>query len=111
MMDNDNDLCWVKYVRRVQLEKNTTYHSTIGITPFQSLFNRKPSFDLSDLGIPSELASEIHDEADLEKVIDEINTNDRSYMESHSTNIISSETVPDFDLTLVNEVECHSNLS
>ena len=104
MRDNDNDLCWVKYVRRVQLEKNTTYHSTIGMTPFEALFNRKPSFGLSDLG-PSEHASEIHDEADLEKVIDEINNPDRSNMESNSTNIISSETVPDFDLTPVNEVE------
>ena len=105
MRDNDNDLCWVKYVRRIQLEKNTTYHSTIGMTPFEALFNRKPSFGLSDLGIPSELASEIYDEADLEKVIDEINTPDRSNMESNSTNIISSETVPYFDLTPVNEVE------
>ena len=105
MRDNDKDLCWVKYVRRIQLEKNTTYHSTIGITPFEALFNRKPSFGLSDLGIPSELASEIRDVADLEKFIDEINNPDRSNMESNSTNIISSETVPDFDLTPVNEVE------
>ena len=101
MRDNDNDLCWVKYVRCVQLGNNTTYHSTIGMTPFEALFNRKPSFGLSDLGIPSE----IYDEADLEKVIDEINNPDRSNMESKSTNIISSETVPDFDLTPVNEVE------
>ena len=105
MRDNDNDLCWVKYVRRVQLEKNTTYHSTIGMTPFEALFNRKLSFGLSDLGIPSELTSEIHDEVDLEKVIDEINNPDRSNMEPNSTNIISSETVPDFDLTPANEVE------
>ena len=81
------------------------YHSTIGKTPFEALFNRKPSFGLSDLGIPSELASEIHDEADLVKVIDEINPPDRSNMQSNSTNIISIETVPDFDLTPVNEVE------
>ncbi|KAI6646071.1 hypothetical protein LOD99_9519 [Oopsacas minuta] len=70
-----------------------------------SFFNRKPSFGLSDLEIQSELASEIHDEADLENVIDEINNPDRSYMQSNGTNIISSETVPDFDLTPVDEVE------
>ena len=40
---------------------------------------------------------EIHDEADLKKVIDEINNPDRRNMEQNSTNIISSETVPDFD--------------
>ena len=68
MRDNSNDLCWVKYVRRVQLEKNTTYHSTISMTPFF-----KPSFGFSDFGIPSELSSQIHDEEDLERVIDEIN--------------------------------------
>ena len=32
MRDNSNDLYWVKYVRRVQLEKNT-----IGMTPFEAL--------------------------------------------------------------------------
>ena len=86
-MDNDNNLCLVKYVWIVQLEKNTTYHPTIGMTPLEALFNRKPSFGLSDLGIPSELALEIHDEADLEKVIDEIHIPDRSYMESNSTTL------------------------
>ena len=54
---------------RVKLEKETTYHSAIGIAPFEALFNRKPSFGFSDLGIPSELASEIHDEADLIKLL------------------------------------------
>ena len=48
MRDNSNDLCLVKYVRRVQLEKNITYHSTIGMTPFEALYNRKLSFGLSD---------------------------------------------------------------
>ena len=36
------------------------------MTPFEALFDRKPSFGPS---IPSELASEIHDEADLEKLL------------------------------------------
>ena len=106
MRDNNNDLCWVKHVRRVQLEKNTTYHSTIGMTPFEALFNRKPSFGLSDMGIPSELASEIYDEDDLERVIEEINNPDHSSnMESNNTDIISSDSVPGLDLTSVNEVE------
>ena len=48
MRENCNDLCWVKYLSRVEFEKNTTYYSTIGITPFEALFNRKPSFSLSD---------------------------------------------------------------
>ena len=73
MRDNSNDLCWVKYVRRLQIEKNTTFHSTIGMTPYEALYNRKQSFGLSDLGIPIELALEIHDEEDLERIIDEIN--------------------------------------
>ena len=33
MRENANDLCWVKYVRPVHLEKNKTYHSTCGIRP------------------------------------------------------------------------------
>ena len=43
------------------------------MTPFEALYNSKPSFGLSDFGIPSELASQFHDEEDLERVIDEIN--------------------------------------
>ena len=110
MRDNSNDLCWVKYVRRVQLEKNTTYHSTIGMTPFEALYNRKPSFGLSDLGIPSELASQIHDEEDLERVIDEINNPPNSEIPfinellSDANNIPSSDIIEDTDLTL-HEVE------
>ena len=73
MRDNSNDLGWVKYVRRLQIEKNTTFHSTIGMTPYEALYNRKPSFGLSDLGILIELASEINEEEDLERIIDEIN--------------------------------------
>ena len=73
MRENCNDLCWVKYLPRVQFEKNTIHHSTIGITPYEALFHHKPSFGLSDLGIPSEIASDIHTEQDLECVIDEIN--------------------------------------
>ena len=36
--------------RRPQIEKNTTSHSTIGMTPYEALYNR---------GIPVELALEI----------------------------------------------------
>ena len=71
---------------------------------FKALFDRKPSFGLSNLGIQSELALKIHDEADMEKVIHEIKNPDRSYTELNSTNIISSETVPDYALIPVNEV-------
>ena len=73
MRDNSNDLGWGKYVRPLQIEKNTTFHSTIGMTPYEALYNRKPSFGISDLGIPIELASEINEEEDLERIIDEIN--------------------------------------
>ena len=71
MWENCNDLCG--YLPRFQFEKNTIHHSTIGITPYGALFHHKPSFGLSDLGIPSEIASDIHTEQDLECVIDEIN--------------------------------------
>ena len=58
------------------------------------------------MGIPRELASEIYDEDDLERVIEEINNPDHSSnMESNNTNINSSDSVPGLDLTPVNEVE------
>ena len=42
------------------------------MTLFEALFNRKPSFVLSNMKIPSELVSEIYNE-DLERVSKEIN--------------------------------------
>ena len=43
------------------------------MTPFEAFFNQKPTFGLSDMGTPSELASEIYDEEDLQRVLEEIN--------------------------------------
>ena len=96
MRENCNDLCWVKYLSRVQFEKNTTYHSTIRITPFEALFNHKTSFGLSDLGIPSEIASDIHMEQDLECIINEINAAapDQEVIQGDSTNSGSLFLVP-----------------
>ena len=73
MRDNSNDLCWVKYLNIVQYQKNTTYHSTIGVTPYEALYNHKPSSGLSDFGIPDEIAQDIHTEQELEDIINEIN--------------------------------------
>ena len=91
---------------RVQFEKNTIHHSTIGITPYEALFHHKPSFGLSDLGIPSEIASDIHTEQDLECVIDEINAaaaDDSEMMPDASSDNeypphVTSQTFPIIDL-------------
>ena len=47
MRENTTDLCWVKYLKRVQYQKNTTHHSTIGLTLYEALYNHKPSSCLS----------------------------------------------------------------
>eukprot|EP00800_Vazella_pourtalesii_P011706 TRINITY_DN2821_c0_g1_i2.p1 TRINITY_DN2821_c0_g1~~TRINITY_DN2821_c0_g1_i2.p1 ORF type:complete len:470 (+),score=58.69 TRINITY_DN2821_c0_g1_i2:459-1868(+) len=73
MRDNSNDLCWVKYLKRVQFEKNTTFHSTVGMTPYEAVYHHKPSYGLSDFGIPVEYGSEIHTEQELDALIEEIN--------------------------------------
>ena len=84
------------------------HHSTIGITPYEALFHHKPSFGLSDLGIPSEIASDIHTEQDLECVIDEINaaTADDSKMmpddpsDDEYPPHVTSQTFPIIDLPM-----------
>ena len=38
MGDNSNDLCWVKYLKRVQFEKNTMFPPTVGMTPYEALY-------------------------------------------------------------------------
>ena len=73
MSENTTDLCWVKYLKRVQYQKNTTHHSTIGLTPYEALYNHKPSSGLLDFGIPQEVAHDIHTEQDLECIINSIN--------------------------------------
>ena len=70
MRDNSNDLCWVKYLKRVQFEKNTTFHSTVGMTPYEAVYHHKPSYGLSDFGIPVEYGSEIHTEQELDALIE-----------------------------------------
>ena len=72
MLENKNDANWVKYVRLVQYRKNTNYHSTIGMTPFQAIFNMKPPIGLSEFGIPIELGSGISTEEDLDRTIQEM---------------------------------------
>ena len=73
MRDNSNDLCCVKYLKRVQFEKNTTFHSTFRMTPYKALYHHKSSYELSDFGISIEYASHVHTEQELDALIEEIN--------------------------------------
>ena len=74
MRDISNDLCWVKYLKRVQFEKNTTFHSTVGNDAiYKALYHHKPSYGPSDFGIPVEYASHVHTEQKLDALIGEIN--------------------------------------
>ena len=59
MLDNGNDQCWVKYLRWVKFHKNTSYNS------FEAVYNKKPSFGLSHLGIAHEFWGSIDTEEDL----------------------------------------------
>ena len=49
----------------MQFHKNTSYHSTIKITPFEAVYNKKSSFGLSHLGIAHEFWGSIDTEEDL----------------------------------------------
>ena len=39
MRGNDNDISWVKYLKRVNCQKDTTHHSSLGLIPYKALFN------------------------------------------------------------------------
>ena len=60
-------------MRQVQYKKNTSFHSTIGKTPFQALVHRKPPLGITELGIPIEAIDNIWSEEDLELVTEEMN--------------------------------------
>ena len=74
MMFESGSNSWVCHVRQVQYKKNTAFHSTIGMSPFQALVHRKPPMGLSDLGIPAEIHENIRSEQDLDQVVQEINS-------------------------------------
>ena len=73
MMFDNSENSWVKFVRQVQYKKNTSFHSTIGMTPFQALVHRKPPLGLTELGIPIEAIDNIWSEDDLERITEEMN--------------------------------------
>ena len=78
MLDND-DQCWVKYLRWVKLNYNTSYHTTIKMTPYQAVFGREPSFGLTHFSVPSEFWDELHNEEELFNFISEVSWNLLSY--------------------------------
>ena len=43
------------------------------MTPYEALYHHKPSYGLSDFGIPVEYASHVHTEQELDALIEEIN--------------------------------------
>ena len=88
MHDNSNDQCWVKYLRWVQLHKNISYHTTIRMSPYEAVYNKKPSFGLAHFGVPHEHWNQINTEQDLSDYQNEINENTVSEENESSTDSI-----------------------
>ena len=57
-----------KYLGWVKFHHNTAYHTTIKMSPFEAVYNRKPIFDLSSYSIPSEHWDEIEQDDELGKM-------------------------------------------
>ena len=66
MRDNNNDHCWVKYLRWVQWNHNTSYHTAIRMTPYEAVYNKKPPMGLTNIGIAREFWPDINTENDIE---------------------------------------------
>ena len=62
MRDNNNDNCWVKYLRWVQWNHNTSFHTAIRMTPYEAVYNKR----LTNIGIPREFWQDINTEDDIE---------------------------------------------
>ncbi|KAI6653038.1 hypothetical protein LOD99_3874 [Oopsacas minuta] len=65
MMHDNNDQCWVKYLKWVKFNCNTSYHTTIRMTPFEAVYGRPPFFRLATLNVPKEHWGVINNEDDL----------------------------------------------
>lgn len=52
----------------VQLQKNTSYHSTIGCTPYFATFGREIQVGLESSLIPKEILDQLNTEEELQQV-------------------------------------------
>ena len=69
MMHDNNDHCWVKYLRWVQWNHNTSYHTAIRMTPYEAVYNKKPPMGLMNIGIPCEFWPDINTEGTLHYLV------------------------------------------
>ena len=94
MHDHDNDHCWVRYLRWVQWNHNTSYHTAIRMTPYEAVYNKKPSIGLTNIGIPREFWPDINTEDDIDIFQREIAQPSVAEVNDHSE---VGDNVPDFD--------------
>ena len=66
MYDHDSDQCWIKYLRWVQWNHNTSYHTASRMTPYEDVYNRIASCGLANIGISHEFWNDINTEDDIE---------------------------------------------
>ena len=68
MIFGNSSSSWAKYVRQVLYIKNTSFYTTIGMTPFQALVHRKPPLGLTRIDIPIEATNTIWSGGDIDLV-------------------------------------------
>lgn len=95
-MQDNNTTNWSKGLAFVQFMKNRALHSGIKQSPYRAMFGIEPRVGLSTSSLPSEIIAKIADEEDLQKVIQEINSEnyqqhisaaveDAAFKEDHQT--------------------------
>lgn len=62
---------WSEGLRYVQFMKNRAYHSGIKQSPYKAMFGIEPRVGLSTTSLPPELINDIQDEDDLQKLIED----------------------------------------
>ena len=71
-----NDVKWSTYLPNIQFMKNNARQRTIGMSPYEAMFGHPPRTGLSANFIPQEIRDKIHDEEDLEAVLNTTAIND-----------------------------------
>ncbi|CAF1016668.1 unnamed protein product [Brachionus calyciflorus] len=64
---------WALGLKFVQLQKNTSYHSTIGCTPYFATFRREIKFGLESSLIPKEILLKLTTEEELQQTLQKQN--------------------------------------
>ncbi|XP_068200601.1 KRAB-A domain-containing protein 2-like [Palaemon carinicauda] len=80
----NNTTQWSNGLRFVQWQKNTSFHSGIGRTPYEAMYGEKPHLGISAVNIPEEIMEGMETEKQLAEALCLVNEEDQNVEQGRS---------------------------